>query len=157
MNLNKVILIGRLTADPDLRTTPSGQSVATMSLATNRVWYDQNKQKKEEVEFHTIVLWAKQAELASQFLKKGALAYVEGRLRTRSWNDASGNKRKVTEIVAENIQFGPRPQSQGQGTGFANNNSGSSHEKDAPREPIAVEELPTIDISDDIKSEDLPF
>ncbi len=148
MNLNKVILIGRLTNDPDLRSTPSGQSVATLSMATNRVWFDQNRQKKEETEFHSVVVWGRQAELASQFLKKGALAYVEGRLRTRSWTDNSGNKRKTTEVIAEKIQFGPRTQN----TGF-----GGQKDQGETQESPSVEEIPTIDLSDEIKSEDLPF
>ncbi len=152
MNLNKVILIGRLTNDPDLRTTPSGQSVVTLSLATNRVWYDQNKQKKEETEFHTIVVWGKQAETASQYLKNGSLAYVEGRLRTRSWQDTTGNKRKATEIVSENIQFGPRPQYSSTG-----NQGGSSTQEKEIHQPPQSEELPIIDMGDDIKSDDLPF
>ncbi|MDE1970196.1 MAG: single-stranded DNA-binding protein [Patescibacteria group bacterium] len=156
MNLNKVILIGRLTNDPDLRTTPSGQSVTTVSVATNRVWFDQNKQKKEDTEFHSVVVWGRQAETVHQFLKKGALIYVEGRLRTRSWNDTTGNKRKVTEIVAENIQFGPRAQ----GTGFAPNASApSAHDNGKEADNSPEEELPVIDIDDTngIKSEDLPF
>ncbi|MEK7498850.1 MAG: single-stranded DNA-binding protein [Patescibacteria group bacterium] len=152
MNLNKVILIGRLTSDPELRTTPSGQSVTTLSLATNRVWYDQNKQKKEETEFHTVVVWGKQAETTSQYLKKGSLAYVEGRLRTRSWQDTTGNKRRATEIVSENIQFGPRPQYQNAG-----HPGGSTTQEKEIHQPPQVEELPIIDMGDDIKSEDLPF
>ncbi|MBI5153505.1 MAG: single-stranded DNA-binding protein [Parcubacteria group bacterium] len=155
MNLNKVILIGRLTNDPDLRTTPSGQSVVTLSLATNRVWYDQNKQKKEETEFHTVVVWGKQAETTSQYLKKGSLMYVEGRLRTRSWQDTTGNKRKVTEIVSENIQFGPR--SQYQNTGPGHSGAGNQTQEKNIHQPPQVEELPIIEMGDDIKSDDLPF
>ncbi|MBI5421064.1 MAG: single-stranded DNA-binding protein [Parcubacteria group bacterium] len=154
MNLNKVILIGRLTSDPELRTTPSGQSVVTLSLATNRVWYDQNKQKKEETEFHTVVVWGRQAETTSQFLKKGALAYVEGRLRTRSWQDTTGNKRRATEVVAENIQFGPRPQYSNTGTGQP---AGASSQEKEVHQPPQVEELPIIEMGDEIKSDDLPF
>jgi len=110
MNLNKVYLIGRLTQDPDIRTTPSGQSVATVRLATSRVWNDQaTKQKREATEFHTIVAWGRLAEICSQYLKKGGLAMFEGRLQTRSWDDkATGAKRYMTEIVAESMQLGPR-------------------------------------------------
>ena len=111
MNLNKVFLIGRLTQDPELRTTPSGQSVTTVRMATNRVWNDQaTKQKREATEFHTIICWGRLAEICGQYLKKGGLAFFEGRLQTRSWDDKqTGQKRYVTEIVAENMQIGPRP------------------------------------------------
>jgi len=109
VNLNKVFLIGRLTADPEIRTTPTGQSVSTFRLATNRVWTNsQTGQKQEKVEYHTVVLWRRLAEIASQFLTKGSLVLIEGRLQTRSWQDASGLKRFRTEIVAERIQLGPR-------------------------------------------------
>lgn len=109
MNLNKVFLLGRLTADPQLRTTASGQQVATFSIATNRVWNDRVTGKKEDVQFHNIVVWARQAEIAARFLQKGGLVLIEGRIQTRGWIDAQGGKRKTTEIVAENIQLGPRP------------------------------------------------
>ena len=108
MNLNKAFLIGRLTADPQLRTTASGQQVATFSIATNRVWNDRVTGKKEDVQFHNIVVWARQAEIAARFLQKGGLVFIEGRIQTRGWTDAQGGKRKTTEIVAENIQLGPR-------------------------------------------------
>ncbi len=109
MNLNKVILIGNLTADPELRSTSTGQSVCNFRMATNRIWVDKNThQKQQEVEYHTIVAWGRLAEIASQFLTKGALAMVEGRLRTRSWQDAAGNKKFRTEIVAQTLQLGPR-------------------------------------------------
>ena len=108
MNLNKVILVGRLTQDPNLKTTPSGQSVCSFGLATNRVWTDKSNQKQEKAEFHNIVLWQKLAEVASQYLKKGNLVLIEGRIQTRSWQDQEGNKRYKTEIVAENMQLAPR-------------------------------------------------
>ena len=109
MNLNKVIIIGNLTADPELRSTPSGQAVGNFRMATNRIWVDKNThQKQQEAEYHTVVVWGKLAEIASRFLTKGSLAMVEGRLRTRSWQDSSGNKRFRTEIVAQTLQLGPR-------------------------------------------------
>ncbi|MBI2604136.1 MAG: single-stranded DNA-binding protein [Candidatus Harrisonbacteria bacterium] len=108
MNLNKVLIAGRLTADPQLRSTTSGQPVATFSVATNRVWTDKAGAKQEAVEFHNIVVWGRQAEIVSKFLTKGALVLLEGRLQTRSWDDKQGQKRKTTEIIAERIQFGPR-------------------------------------------------
>jgi len=109
VNLNRVILIGNLTADPELRNTPSGQSVCNFRMATNRIWNDrETKQQQKEAEYHTIVAWGRLAEISSQYLTKGALVMIEGRLRTRSWQDQQGNKRFRTEIVAENLQFGPR-------------------------------------------------
>ncbi len=109
MNLNKVILVGRLTKDPEARTTPSGQTVCNFGLATNRVWTNrETNQKQEKTEFHNIVLWRKLAEIASQYLRKGSLVLIEGRMETRSWQDANGNKKYKTEVVAESMQLGPR-------------------------------------------------
>jgi len=109
MNLNKVILVGRLTQDPQIRTTPSGQTVGSFGLATNRFWTNQTtNQREEKADFHNIVLWGKLAEIASQYLKKGGLLLVEGRIQTRSWQDPSGNKKYKTEIIAENIQLPPK-------------------------------------------------
>ena len=109
MNLNKVILVGNLTSDPELRSTPSGQPVCNFRMATNRIWTDKNSnQKQQETEYHTVVAWGRLAEIASQFLTKGSLTMIEGRLRTRSWQDSSGNKRYRTEIVAQTLQLGPR-------------------------------------------------
>lgn len=111
MNLNKVVLIGRLAADPEGRTTTSGQEVVNLRLVTNRVWTDPNGQKQEQPEFHSVVLWGRLAQIANQYLKKGGLAMIEGRLQTRSWTGNDGQKRYRTEVVAENIQLGPRPAS----------------------------------------------
>lgn len=108
MNVNKVLLVGRLAADPETRSTQSGQQVATLRLATNRVWNDKNGQKQEQVEFHSIVAWGSLADIASRYLKKGQLAYIEGRLQTRSWTGKDGAKRYTTEIVAETLQLGPK-------------------------------------------------
>lgn len=108
MNLNKVFIIGRLTQDPEVRSTQSGQSVATVRMATNRVWTDKSGQKQEGTEFHTVVAWGRLGEIAGQYLKKGGLAMFEGRLQTRSWVDQNNNKRYSTEIVAESLQLGPR-------------------------------------------------
>jgi len=107
MNLNKVFILGRLTADPDLRTTPTGQPVTTLGIATNRTWTAKDGQKNDEPEFHSVVLFGKQAEVASSYLRKGSLAFFEGRLRTRTWTDKSGTQRKATEIICENMQLGP--------------------------------------------------
>ena len=136
MDLNKVMLIGRLTADPELRTIPNGQSVATFGLATNRRWTDRDGQKQQSVEFHNIVVWGRQAETTSQFLKKGAMAYIEGRLQTRSWDGQDGQKRRTTEIVCSTItplEWKSAPKG---------NNVPESETADAVSEPPEGEDLP---------------
>ncbi len=147
MNLNKVYLIGRLTADPVLKVTPGNQQVTSFSLATNRVWKDKDGQKQDSTEFHNIVAWGKQAEVISKYMTKGSLLMVEGRLQTRAWDDKQGQKRKTTEIVAETVQFGPRQGGQARSEGSVT----------APKAPeMKVEEIPTINI-DEEASTDLPF
>lgn len=153
MNLNKVLLIGRLTADPQLRSTKSGQQVAVFSLATNRVWNDKNNQKQEEVEYHNVVVWGRQAEIASKFLIKGQIAFVEGRLQTRSYEDKQGVKKYATEIVAERVQFGPKAM----GGGAPRFNQSADIKAPVPAQNSAIEEIPTINIDEEIKAEDLPF
>jgi len=105
LGVNKVILIGHLGKDPELRYTPGGQATASFSLATSERWTDKNGQRQERTEWHNIVVWAKLAEIANQYLKKGSPAYIEGRITNRSWDDRDGNKRYRTEIVANTIQF----------------------------------------------------
>jgi single-strand DNA-binding protein len=111
MNLNKVFFLGNLTRDPELRQTPSGQAVCLTSLATNQVFTDKAGVKQKQAEFHNIVLWGKQAEIVNQYLRKGSLLLVEGRLQTRDW-EKDGQKHYRTEIVAEQIQLGPKPSGQ---------------------------------------------
>jgi single-strand DNA-binding protein len=104
--VNKVILIGNLGRDPEVRSTPSGQSVASFTLATNRRWRDKMGNRQEETEWHNIVVWGKQAEIAGQYLKKGKQIYLEGRIQTRSWEDKqSGEKKYKTEIICDNFQM----------------------------------------------------
>jgi len=109
MNLNKVYLIGRLASDPEFRTTPSGQEVASLRMVTNRIWNDQSGQKNESSEFHNVVVWGRLAQIANQYLNKGSMLMIEGRLQTRSWEGKDGVKRYKTEIVAESLQLGPKP------------------------------------------------
>jgi single-strand DNA-binding protein len=104
--VNKVILIGNLGRDPEVRSTQSGQPVATFTLATSRRWRDKSGQKQEQTEWHTVVVWGKQAEIAGQYLTKGKQVYVEGRLQTRSWDDRqTGEKKYKTEVVCDNFQM----------------------------------------------------
>ncbi len=104
--LNKVMLIGNLGRDPEVRSTPSGQPVANFTLATSRRWKDKNGQRQEQTEWHNIVVWGKQAEIAGQYLTKGKQIFLEGRLQTRSWEDRqSGEKRYRTEVVCDNFQM----------------------------------------------------
>lgn len=142
MDLNKAMIIGRLTRDPETKTIPSGQTVTTFSIATNFTWNDQNGQKQEKVEYHNVVAWRKLAEIAGQYLKKGGRVYIEGRLQTRSWNDQTGQKKYRTEIIADNMIMLDRP------------GVGQTTEK------ITVpEENPSDDSSqeEEINVEDIPF
>ncbi|MEW6430909.1 MAG: single-stranded DNA-binding protein [Myxococcota bacterium] len=124
--VNKVILIGNLGADPEVRFTPGGQAVANFRVATNESWTDKNGQKQERTEWHRIVVWGKLAELCGEYLKKGRQAYIEGRLQTREWTDKEGKKNYTTEIVANTVQFlGGNPGRSGAEGGFSNS-AGSS-------------------------------
>jgi single-strand DNA-binding protein len=104
-SVNKVILIGNLGSDPEVRYTPSGSAVANFNIATNESWKDKNGQDQDRTEWHKIVVWGKQAENCGEYLSKGRTVYIEGRLQTRSWDDKEGNKRYTTEIVANTVQF----------------------------------------------------
>lgn len=164
MNVNKVILVGRLTRDPEIRSTPSGQSVATIGMATNNYWTDKSGQRQERTEFHSVVLWGKLAEIAGQYLTKGQECYVEGRLQTRSYTGKDGVERKAVEIVGETMQLGSRA-GQGGGSGFqgtprsAAAPTARNSESAAAKGTQADEEIPTINLDDEkeIKIEDVPF
>ena len=137
MNLNKVYLIGRMASDPEFRTTPSGQEVATLRIATSRIWNDRTSgERRENTEFHTVVVWSRLAQIANQYLNKGGLVMIEGRLQTRSWEGQDGIKRYRTEIIAENLQLGPKPK----GAGMV-----KEDEKPAFAKPAEVkEEIPVV-------------
>lgn len=172
MDLNKVMLIGNLTADPQLRTIPSGQSVASFSIATNRRWKDQNTgELKEDTQFHNIVAWRKLGEICAQYMKKGMKVYVEGRLQTRSWDDQqTGQKRYRTEILAENMIMLDRKSTNfgdNSGSGFQQS-ANSQNQQPANNQPSrnnninvpSPEQIPTIDLDEsqeEIKVEDIPF
>lgn len=128
--LNRATIIGNLTRDPEAKTTTQGANVTTFSVATNLRWTTQAGEKKESTEYHNIVAWRRLAEICAQYLKKGSKVYVEGRLQTRSWDDAQGQKHWRTEIVADNIIMLDRPGARGNSDEAGNN----------PNEPIAEEE-----------------
>lgn len=109
MYINKAFIFGNLTRDPEMRALPSGAQVASFAVATNRVYKDKNGVQQKSVDYHNVVVFGRQAEIAAQYLKKGKSVFVEGRIQTRSWDDkTSGQKKYRTEIVAERFQFGPR-------------------------------------------------
>jgi single-strand DNA-binding protein len=150
MDLNKVMLIGRLTRDPELRSTPSGKSVASFSIATSRQWTDAQGQKQKQSEFHNCVVWGKLAEVAQQYLRKGSQLYLEGRLQTRDWTGQDGVKRYRTEVVADNfIMLGSKPAGAGSfgGGSSAAMNSEPSYQDAGPQEVV----------EEQIKVEDIPF
>lgn len=145
MNLNKVFLIGRLTNDPQPKTLPSGQPVCSFGLATSRFFNDKAGQKKQETEFHNIVLFGRLAEIASQYLAKGSLTFIEGRLRTRNWQDKSGNQRYRTEIIAERMQMGPKAAGK------------TTPPVTEPSPEVTKEEIPIIEEEKEINPKDIPF
>lgn len=151
MNLNKAMIIGNLTRDPETRTTPGGQSVCNFGVATNLVWTDQSGEKQKRVEFHNVVAWRKLAEICSQYLRKGNKVYIEGRLQTRDWEAQDGSKRQRTEIIAENmIMLDTKGSYSGADTPAA---------ESAPKKPESQPEAPSDSPSgdDEIKVEDIPF
>lgn len=148
MNLNKVLLLGNLTRDPESRVIPSGQQVVSFGVATNRIWNDASGAKQQKAEFHNVVAWGKLAQICGQYLKKGQLVYIEGRIETRVWDAQDGTKRNRTEIVAESMQMGPRLAGMAREAG-----SFGGAEKSAPSSSVPVIEID----KEDIKPEDLPF
>src|SRR3989338_8153855 len=152
MYLNKAIVYGNLTRDPELKALPSGNKVASFSLATNRVWKDAQGAKQENVDYHNIVVFGRQAETVSQYLKKGSSAMVEGRMQTRSWDDkGTGQKKYRTEIVADRIQFGPRAGGTGGFTGGGNTGGvakGVESKENTPP-PMDTIEYPAEEINPD--------
>lgn len=154
MDLNKVMIIGRLTRDPEMRTTPQGVSVCQMGVATSFVYTNQaTGQKVEQTEFHNVVLWRKLGEIAGQYLKKGRRVYIEGRLQTRSWDGQDGQKRYRTEIVADNMIM----LDSGSGAPFSQTTPTAQTAQTSQASEPAMEELPTIQAGEDINVEDIPF
>jgi single-strand DNA-binding protein len=148
MYLNKALIIGNLTRDPELKAIPSGIKVCSFSVATNRVWKDKNGAKQEAADYHNVVVFGRQAETVAQYMKKGSQVMVEGRMQTRSWDDAgTGTKKYRTEIIADRVQFGG---------GAPSGGSKSSPAGTAPKEED--DSLDTIEYPDEqINAEDIPF
>lgn len=152
MYLNKVFLIGNLTRDPELKAISSGIKVCSFSVATNRVWKDKNGQRQEAADYHNVVVFGRQAETVAEYMKKGSQVMVEGRMQTRSWDDAATNTKKYrTEVIADRIQFGSNTGSAKTGGNFDQSPKSSSPSKDEG-------ELDTIEYPEEqINAEDIPF
>lgn len=148
MFFNKAFIIGNLTRDPEIKALPSGAKVCSFSVATNRVWKDQNGQRQEQSDFHNIVVFGRQAENVAQYMKKGNMILVEGRIQTRSWEGQDGQKRYRTEIVADRTQFGPKT-----GGGGAMPTQSSDNQSEPTTGEVDTIEYP----DDDINAEDIPF
>lgn len=146
MYLNKAMIFGNLTRDPELKSLPSGMQVCSFSIATNRVYKDRDGKRAEQTDYHNVVVFGRQAETSAQYLKKGASAYVEGRLQTRSW-DKDGEKQYRTEVIADRVQFGPRSS----GSGAPQEGSAPRQQSDTPQGNAP--EYP----EEDINPEDIPF
>lgn len=156
MSVNKVILVGRLGRDPETRYTGGGQAVANFSVATDETYKDRNGERQKRTEWHKIVVWGKQAEIAQQYLKKGSLVFIEGRIQSREWQDKEGQKRTSFEIVASNFRMlGGRGDSSGAGSGGGTSGSRSGDEFDQAgpsEEPIGGGHG-----GPEISDEDIPF
>ena len=154
-NLNKVFMIGNLTRDPELRYIPSGTAVATFTVASNRSYTSAAGEKKEETCFVRVVSWARQAELAAEYLAKGSPVFVEGRLQSRSWETPDGQKRSTIEVVAQNIQFLGRGKGTGSGARSAGGEMGA--QAPAPEEPPVGSEGAEVPSETEEQTGEVPF
>jgi len=153
MNFNKAIILGNVTQDLEVRTTPSGDKVANFSVATNRMWTDKaTGEKQQRTQFHNVVLWRRLAEIAEQYLNKGSLVMIEGRIETRSWEGQDGVTKYRTEIIGENMQLGPKRTGSTSSAPNTPQNSTNTDSKSTKDE----EELPTIDADTPTGSTDSP-
>ena len=155
MYINKVILFGNLTRDPELKALPSGMNVVNFSIATNRVFRDREGKKQEQTEFHNIVVFGRQADTVAQYMKKGSSVFIEGRLQTRSWEDkTSGEKKYRTEVIADRVQFGPK----GSGSGSGNGGNGAKKDEMPADDSHANAGGSGVEYpKDDINPDDIPF
>ncbi|MEI8360573.1 MAG: single-stranded DNA-binding protein [bacterium] len=158
MNLNKAMVIGNLTRDPEVRTTPNGKSVASFSVATSATWVDQSGQKQEKAEFHNIVAWGKLSDIVGQYVKKGSKVYVEGRLQTREWSGQDNIKRYRTEIIAENlIMLGSASGNQGGAFTRPSTNNSNDYSQGASSHTEPVIDFGNGPDEEEIKVENIPF
>lgn len=160
MNLNKVFVLGNLTKDPELRQTQGGQAVCSFGIATNRFYKDSMGQRQQQAEFHNIVAWGRQAEIIHQYLKKGSILLVEGRLQTRSWQDQQGAKHWRTEIIADQIQLGPRTGGNNSSDSFGDKNDSFEQRPPSNSSFPKQDVTPIIDLADEgqeIDVKDIPF
>jgi single-strand DNA-binding protein len=162
MYLNKALIIGNLTRDPEAKALPSGIQVTSFSVATNRVWSDKNGAKQESTDFHNVVVFGKQAENVGKYLKKGSSVLVEGRMQTRSWDAQDGSKKYRTEIIADRVQFGPRREGGAGGAGSDYSGAGAdSSAKGGKGKGGKIDNADAIDTieypSEEINPEDIPF
>jgi single-strand DNA-binding protein len=158
MYLNKALIIGNLTRDPELKSLPSGIQVASFSVATNRVWKDKNGAKQESVDFHNVVVFGRQAEIVAQYMKKGSNILVEGRMQTRSWDSKEGEKKYRTEIIADRIQFGQRPAGSSASTGATSSPQAGKSGSQASDTVDKNQGIDTIEYpAEEINPEDIPF
>ncbi len=154
MYLNKAIIFGNLTRDPELKALPSGIQVANISLATNRTWKDGNGARQESTDYHNVVVFGRQAETVAQYLKKGASVFIEGRMQTRSWDGQDGKKQYRTEVVADRVQFGPKTGDSGAKGSYAPANQASTPKA----KEDSLDSLPSVDYpEEEINPEDIPF
>jgi len=157
MSVNKVILVGRLGRDPETRYTSGGQAVANFSVATDETYKDRNGERQKRTEWHKIVVWGKQAEIAQQYLKKGSLVFIEGRIQSREWQDKEGQKRTSFEIVASNFRMlGGRGDGMAAGAGAEGGSSRSSGGEDFGHDSGPSDDLGPSS-SPEISDEDIPF
>ena len=175
MNLNKAFILGNVTRDPEVRALPSGQSVTNFGIATNRFYTDASGQKKQEAEFHNIVCFGKLADISSRYLNKGSLVLIEGRIKTRSWQNAQGLKQYRTEIIADGLQLAPRSMGGGATGSPSGKNLSNSETQELKQDEIPIieenytpappndntEESKTISLQessdDEIDVKDIPF
>jgi single-strand DNA-binding protein len=157
MSVNKVILVGRLGRDPETRYTSGGQAVANFSVATDESYKDRNGERQKRTEWHKIVVWGKQAEIAQQYLKKGSLVFIEGRIQSREWQDKEGQKRTSFEIVATNFRMlGGRGEGGGMAAG-AGAAAGGGHAEEHDQSGHADDTFPAGPSGPEISDEDIPF
>lgn len=155
MYINKAFIYGNLTRDPEVRVLPSGSKVCTFGVATNRVWKDLSGNKQEGTEFHNIVVFGKQAETASQYLKKGRPIFIEGRIQTRTWDGQDGQKKNRTEIVVERFQFGPSSNGAAGGAKDYQSNKNSEPTAGVDKAPSSEEAIEYP--AEEINADDIPF